>query len=305
MSDNIPTFEAAEILSGEGDFIRYGDITVRFQLVSPDVALDWLARYNNRNRNITDSKVAGHARDIVDGNWPITGDTIRFAMLPEGQELNGERLLLLDGQHRLSAIVRSKMPLVCLIVEGLDEAVQGVVDTGRSRSLADDLTMAGVPNGPLAGAVARRVVIFKRGALPQTGGQAATPTKTEQRAFHDNNAAAIQAAVKVGVRAQNAKMNIPGSVIASAYFLCAEKDVESADLFFVEQVTQGRHIDTDDPAYRLRYKIERAPIDRLTTNELFLYCVKAWNHWRKGEKIRTLQKPTSGWPTDMKTFPIF
>lgn len=305
MSTDTPTFDAAEILSGEGEFIRHGGITVRFQMVDKPTALDWLARYNNRNRTINDTKVAGHARDIVDGNWPITGDTIRFALLPKGQELNGERKLLLDGQHRLSAIARSGIALECLIVEGLDESVQQVVDTVRPRSLADDLTMAGVLNGPLAAAIARRLVIFKRGALPQTGGQAATPTKTEQRAFHDAHASDIQLAVKIGARAQNTKMNIPGSVIGSAYFLCAERDREAADTFFVEQVIQGRHIDTTDPAYRLRLKIDRAVIDRLTANELFLYTVKAWNHFRKNEQLRTFQKPASGWPTDMKTFPIF
>ena len=302
---DMPTFDVEEILTGEGDFIRHGNITVRFQLVDKETALEWLARYNNRNRNITDTKVAGHSRDIVDGNWPITGDTIRFALLPEGQELEGERKLLIDGQHRLSAIARSDIALMCLIVEGLDESVQQVVDTVRPRSLADDLAMAGVPNAPVAAAVARRLVIFRRGALPQTGGQASTPTKTEQRLFHDQYAEAIQAAVKVGVRATNGKMKIPGSVLASAYFLAAEKDQEVADLFYVEQVAQGRHIDGDDPAYRLRYKIARSDVDRLTPNELFLYCVKAWNHFRKGEKIRTLQKPASGWPSDMSTLPIF
>lgn len=300
-----PTFDAAEVFGGEGDYIRHEGITVRFVFVDKPTALDWLARYNNRNRNLTDMKVAGHARDMEADNWPITGDTIRFAQLPEGEEIEGEKILLLDGQHRLAAIARSGLGQWCIVVMGLDESVQTVVDTGRMRSLADDLAMAGVSNPAMAAAIARRLTIFRRGALPQTGGQAATPTKTEQRRFHDDNAADIQSAIKVAVRANNVKMKIPGSVFGSAYFLAAEKDREAADVFFVEQVAQGRHIDTDDPAYRLRYKIERSDIDRLTGNELFLYCIKSWNHYRKNEKIRTLQKPQSGWPTDMKLLPVF
>lgn len=302
---DMPTFDAAEILGGEGDYIQHGRIRVGFVFVDGPLALHWLAKYNNRNRNITDTKVAGHARDMLDGNWPITGDTIRFALLPEGEEIEGERILMIDGQHRASAIARSSVGQWCIVVTGLDPEVQTVVDTVRPRSLADDLAMAGVSNAPLAGAVARRLVIFRRGSLPQTGGQAATPTKTEQRVFHDANAEAIQAAVKVGVRAQNGKLKIPGSVLASAYFLAAEKDQDIADLFYVEQVAQGKHIADTDPAYRLRYKINRSDVDRLTPNELFLYCVKAWNHFRKGEQIRTLQKPAAGWPTDMSTLPIY
>jgi hypothetical protein len=304
-SDTTRTFEVDDILSPRGDYIEYDGITVRWELVDEALATDWLENYNTHNRTITETRVNGHVRDMVANNWPITGDTIRFANVTDPETPGGVRKVLIDGQHRAEAIRRSKTSQVCLIVEGLHLDVQEVVDTGKPRSYADTLTLRGVANGPLNAAIVRRVVLYKRGALPQSGGAASTPTKTELDAFFVPNEAAVYEATRLAYKVAKSSLAVPGSVIGAAYFLCAEKDALGAKIFFEDQLIDVTGIEIRDPAHRLRARLEKAKAEGMTGNEAFLYAIKAWGHFRKGERLDRLQSPRGGWPKDITDLPIY
>ena len=64
--------------------------------ITPDLAAEFLKR-NTSNRAIKKSKIKKYADDLRRGNWKLTHQGV--AISPSGR--------LLDGQHRLSAIVQS------------------------------------------------------------------------------------------------------------------------------------------------------------------------------------------------------
>mgnify|MGYP003335415932 FL=1 len=83
------------------------DITV--EVITPEQAHDYLLN-NAKHRPIKEKKVAEYMAEMRDGQWKLNGKTVCF-------DSTGR---LLNGQHRLSAVVRSGVPLTTVVVRGLD-----------------------------------------------------------------------------------------------------------------------------------------------------------------------------------------
>jgi hypothetical protein len=118
--------------------------------VSPAMARDWL--HNNfRNRPLKDDVVEAYARDMANGVWVPTHQGIAFNDQDE----------LIDGQHRLHAIVRSGKTVRTMVTFGLPGRIEGhemttmdAVDRGRTRSVADQLKIQhGLKDGSVIAAL--------------------------------------------------------------------------------------------------------------------------------------------------------
>ena len=101
--------------------------------IDPKTAEEILTNRNVGNRPPKPNKVQQFAADMVRDRWGLTGDTIKF----------GTNGLLLDGQNRLSAGVRSGRSFRTHIVFGIDPALFGRMDIGKPRNAADVLHIAG------------------------------------------------------------------------------------------------------------------------------------------------------------------
>ena len=96
--------------------------------INPGIAQLLLAR-NQDNRSMTSSRVEVYARDIAAGAWEVNNQGIAL----------GQDGTLLDGQHRLAAVIRARCPVMMLVAYGLPPTVRYTIDQGRARSLADTL----------------------------------------------------------------------------------------------------------------------------------------------------------------------
>jgi hypothetical protein len=105
--------------------------------VTPAQAMNWLEHANNRNRNISDQVVKRYARDMKAGHWRLTHQGIAFD--PSG--------VLIDGQHRLWAIVESDTPVEMFIWFNISPEALMAIDSGRARSLVDNLRLGGGVGG--------------------------------------------------------------------------------------------------------------------------------------------------------------
>src|ERR1700750_3512325 len=102
------------------------------ETISPDMAQEILAA-NGHNRNMRSPRVAQLAEVMRRGEWILNGETIKVAT--DGT--------LLDGQHRLQAVVDSGATIETLVMRGMSLETQDTVDTGRRRRLADILAIEG------------------------------------------------------------------------------------------------------------------------------------------------------------------
>jgi hypothetical protein len=108
------------------------EITRRIVKVTPVMAAHILEK-NDQNRAIRQDHVDRLARDMKHGRWMINGETIKFTK--DGK--------LLDGQHRLYAVLLSDETIDFEFVEGLPDDAMATIDTGRARGMQDVLKIGG------------------------------------------------------------------------------------------------------------------------------------------------------------------
>jgi len=124
-------------------------------LVTPETAREWLES-TRINRPLRGDQVKAYARDMREGRWRPVGDPIRIDRLGR----------LIDGQHRLSAIVESGVSLSLVVISGLEPEDQLVIDSGVKRRAADQLILGGQHNmkyGVRAASVARAMATIDAG----------------------------------------------------------------------------------------------------------------------------------------------
>lgn len=112
--------------------------------VTPAMAELWLNN-NFNNRKVSLDTVRGYAREMVNKKWLPTHQGLAFNSRDE----------LIDGQHRLMAVVMSGETVRMLVTFGLPSKVAGTrmtamdtVDRGKTRTVADQLKIQhGISNG--------------------------------------------------------------------------------------------------------------------------------------------------------------
>lgn len=110
-------------------------IDFSFFTVAPSDARELLGK-NYDNRALSESIVARYAGDILGGRWALTHQAI--AVGPDGN--------LVDGQHRLAAIIRAGVPTLVVFAIYRDakvaEEARQKVDLGRTRRAGDVMEIA-------------------------------------------------------------------------------------------------------------------------------------------------------------------
>src|SRR5216683_3522813 len=107
--------------------------TPQIVTITPEMAMN-LLEHNTLNRPLNDQHVQRISRQIIDGKWRFNGDTIKIADTND----------VLDGQHRLWAVIEAKKPIETIIVYGIARDAFATIDTLRKpRSFADVVALNG------------------------------------------------------------------------------------------------------------------------------------------------------------------
>jgi hypothetical protein len=119
-----------------------------FEDIGPEEARIFLES-NPGNRKIRAAFVERYAVDMKEGRWRLSHQGIAFDT--EGN--------LLDGQHRLLAIIRSGCVIRMAVTYNLDKACNEILDAGAGRSVKDALRFQGKEIQNLEAAVAQRMLM--------------------------------------------------------------------------------------------------------------------------------------------------
>lgn len=125
--------------------------------ITPKLAEAYL-ELNTFNRQARLAHVARLANDMASGRWVMNGAPIVF---------NGDGTLL-DGQHRLLAIVRAGVPVDMLVVRGVSKTAMATIDSNVSRTAADVLSIDGLKNTNRTAAAVRILLSLKDGQYNST-----------------------------------------------------------------------------------------------------------------------------------------
>ena len=94
--------------------------------VTPQLAAEWLKR-NTDNRPLRKWHVEALAGAITRGEWVLSHQGVAFA--EDGR--------LLDGQHRLAAIVKANTSVLMVVTRNVPEDAFKAIDQGVKRTLSD------------------------------------------------------------------------------------------------------------------------------------------------------------------------
>lgn len=259
--------------------------TVRMK-VSPELCNEWIER-NTHNRPCYEERVSMLAADMRAGRFKFNGDSIRFS--PEG--------VLLDGQHRLRAAIKTGFTLDTNVVFGLPTDAQDTMDDQMVRSSAHQLALAGIPNSSQAAAVASLVLLHQRFGVQKSNQMAFRPTKREVNKFVQSDwsgAKQIQAAIQQARKLS--RIGVTCAVGGFCYLLFASSDRARAELFF-DELASGVGLSEDNPALLLRERLisnNATSKLKMTKTYMFALIFKAWNAYRQELRIRTLRWHNDG-----------
>ena len=109
----------------------------RVQTITPARAAE-LLEANTTNRPLSRPVVRSFAEAMRRGEWMVTHQGIAF-------DVNG---VLVDGQHRLAAIIEADRPVELTVFTEVGEGTFDVLDTGKRRTAADVLAIEGEKSSP-------------------------------------------------------------------------------------------------------------------------------------------------------------
>lgn len=111
------------------------DVKSEVILVTPELAQEWLSSQADYQRNISPRRVRILANLMRRNEWKVT-PTHQIGISPSGQ--------VVDGQHRLSAVIASGAPVKMAVTFNCPESIFDVIDTNVGvRTPAQIAKMAG------------------------------------------------------------------------------------------------------------------------------------------------------------------
>lgn len=257
-------------------------ITVEIVEVTPELAQKWLG-LNTANRRLKPRQIAAFAADMKSNRWRLNGEAIKLA----GPAYAPTKLL--DGQNRLHALLKSQTTVTMMVVFGLTADTQSTMDSGAKRTVADNLKIAGVSNGPIVAAAAG---IALRIAAGKTLGGGIDVTNATAEEFIYEHPDLIKSAEVANQFAH--KADVPPSQVAYTHWVLAKIDPEQAYLFW-RDASEKIGLAAGDPVIALtnRFAEARRNRERVPLPVVLSAVYRAWNYRRDGKTLRTIRTNSS------------
>jgi hypothetical protein len=245
-------------------------VTLTLVLMTPDSAQFHLIG-QVKNRKLRKRHVDTLVRDIQRGDWHVS---------PAGIVLD-EQGRLIDGQHRLTAILATGQSVPLFVWHGWPPAAQDVLDMGAARSVAEQLGLDGVGDSAKLFSYVNNIALGfcrynSKITLAQTRAILPLLPKLPTVAKADSPKCQIRSAAYLGIIAL--ALHIPGM------------GPRVAKLF--DMVTKGFGIDGEThPAHRIRTHfftgVRSSSNARVETADYVADCVQAWCEERPVPTVKT------------------
>lgn len=257
----------------------------RRMIVTPAMARGWLQK-NPKNRKVRSEQVLKYAEDIRAGHWRLNGETI--VMASDGT--------IIDGQHRLLAILEAGKDIETFVAFGIDPSGFETMDQGRSRTPSDVLGIYGYPSPNELASLARLWVLWKKNGTPYETTRTVNPPTQEIVGQVVEMSDQFQDALR---RTNGVRKNFGGgSAMPFCWLQFGLIDLSDRDMFF-ERLTDGQALIEGDAVFAVRralYEI-RLRHRSMPRNQMIGLVTKAWNKYRMHERVLVLAfRADEAWP---------
>lgn len=267
------------------------ELTTEVVTLTPQMAHELLA-HNTNNRSLRNREVERYARDIISGNWQLTGEPIQI-------DWNGN---LLNGQHRCNAVIMANKAIEVFIIRGLNPASQSVIDVAVKRTAVDALRWAGFSGDlTILSKMARVDTLWRSNfkfTTATTHGSYPALSHSEIVDWVSQNDEAFISA-RFG-QTHAASLGFTPSILAFGHMIMSEVDELACDVFWNELI-EMRTAGLGDPRLTMTriMHTRRADGVKLTDGVQLFYMVRAWNAWRSGQSLMKMPVVANNKPVDV------
>jgi len=188
-------------------------IKTSLETITPEKAREYLKANTDNYRKLQRHVVKRYADDILKGRWEVNGESICF----------NEAGVLLNGQHRLAAVILADREIQTVVVRGISKDVS-MYDVGSVRTIPQIASHEGIDCNPTISAAANIIVNNFR---PGRGKSAVVDYIRE-------NIDELNRAYRVACYGSQHHMSKCGVAIAACYLMIHTRaiPVYEAELFF-------------------------------------------------------------------------
>ena len=247
-------------------------------IVTPVLARAWLSM-NGKNRQVSEATVRDYAGMIERGEWLLTGEPILLDR--EGH--------LINGQHRLMAVILAGQSIEVLVVRNVDPAAMLTIDTGKRRTFADYLSLDGHKDVNNLASAATWVWRYHNNCMYDRGEH---PSRAQLKEVLDNNPGISESLRRVSVIAARA-LGASTSLLAGVHFLLATQSGRAAADQFIDDLVNGSELSANNPIFILREKLiaERALRRRAKRGDIAAVIIRAFNAWYYNKPLKRINFP--------------
>ena len=255
-------------------------------IVTPEIASAYLAM-NAGNRPLNAAHVASLSRAMSRGEWVFNGDSIRITK-------SGN---LIDGQHRLNAIVKCGVPQKVMVVSGLNDDAFLTIDCGRTRGAHDSLAIQGYQCTITLSTIARYVSNIKSEQLSLCHQAPSNKSTSTQILNTIKSNPELQESAKYG-QSKKARKYFGGALLAFAHYWFIKHDYVSGKMF-LEEIETGEYSYKFSPVLALKEKLIDNVVSnkKLNRDEKAAYVFAAFNKYLEGAQVKrlSLKKDKKDW----------
>lgn len=268
----------SEYNNGIGTLVK--DIEHKFELLTPEEATKWLQHNPKFNRTPKRGNIVYLSDELRSMQWVLSPDAVVFSR--KGK--------LLNGQHRLQAVIESGVPAWVAVWRNYPDEWFDRIDTGRGRSPADVLETSGEQYPAMlssAVALASRML----GGTYMTDNRRISPRTIKMLVEQEHPKIRESIGfVETVIRTPNALTNIPKSTVGGLHYLFTQVDKEKADRF-VQDLAFGAELVSGDAMLLLRALLanNKTSKRKLSPKYLVALTIKTWNARMRGDSPKLLR----------------
>lgn len=250
-------------------------------LVTPYLASKLLEK-NINNRRVSQAVVNSYADEMLNGNW--REDTYEFIKMSEDG-------FLLDGQHRLLAVIKSQKSINFQFAYGLLNNIFPILDTGSNRSSRDVFSIKKIDNANVISSCIKSYIVNKRGfGRTHDSNLRLRITNTNILEEYEARPEFWQEVATFGLKGYRNFAHVLsttsiGSFYAYFYDFSPEQSRE-----FISQLCTGENV-VNSTIITLRNLLIKDKISnkKISSDDKYNLIIKSWNAYRLGKNYRVLK----------------
>ena len=252
-----------------------------------------LLKMNTNNRRVRQQKVDSLADSMRKGEWELSNDAITIS---EGN-------VLLNGQHRLLAVIQSGCTCPFILFTGAPDSSFDIMDTPTVRSVADVIQRKGGTNTTRASAVVSKVVNWdvdfeNRWDTVYRFDRKSKATRKELIEYYENHRQQVdmwlahaESVIKKGTPLVQITTLAAFGVFLNVTMRHSEEKIVA---FFKELIIDGVTKNSTILYARKRLMRHKMKTEVLPSNDDVRYMVRSWNDYVLGRQSQIIKANEDG-----------